>query len=252
MGLIENKVAIVTGGGQGLGEGICRRFAKEGASIAILGRTLSKIERVANDIKEEGGEAFPILCDITDRNQVDNAVQSVVDKYGTVDILINNAMTQKLVPFDKSTEEDLIDTFKSCVLGTYNMMMSCFPYLKLQGGKVVNFGSAAGVEGRPNMITYGAAKEAVRGLTKGFAVEWGKFDININVVCPTGSSPAWETYSKQIGEEGVKKALEPFLIKRMGDPETDIANIVLFLSCYMSDYMTGRTLFADGGRALYR
>ena len=251
MGLIENKVAIVTGGGQGLGEGICRRFAKEGASIAILGRTLSKIERVANDIKEEGGEAFPILCDITDRNQVDNAVQSVVDKYGTVDILINNAMTQKLVPFDNSTEEDLIDTFKSCVLVTYNMMISCFPYLKLQGGKVVNFGSAAGVEGRPNMITYGAAKEAVRGLTKGFAVEWGKFDININVVCPTALLQRGKPIVNRL-RRGCKKALEPFLIKRMGDPETDIANIVLFLSCYMSDYMTGRTLFADGGRALYR
>ena len=132
------------------------------------------------------------------------------------------------------------------------MMMASFPYLKEQAGKVVNFGSTAGTEGRPNMITYGAAKEAVRGLTKGFAVEWGIYDINVNTICPTGTSPAWEAHKENIGEEGVEKALELFPIKRMGDPETDIANIVLFLSSYLSDYMTGRTLFADGGRATYR
>ena len=253
MGLIEGKVAIVTGGGQGLGEGVCKNFAREGAFVAILGRTFSKVERVANEIKAEGGEAFPVLCDVTDRVQVDKAVKEVAEKYGKIDILINNAMTQRLVPFDQSTVEDLKDTLNSCVIGSYNMMMACFPYLKeAKQGKVVNFGSGAGVEGRPNMITYGAAKEAVRGLTKGFAVEWGKYGITVNTVCPTGSSPAWEAYSKEIGEEGVAKTLAQFCIKRMGDPETDIANIVLFLSSYLSDYMTGRTLFADGGRSAFR
>ena len=252
MGLIEGKVAIVTGGGQGLGEGICKNFAKQGASVAIFGRTFSKVERVANEIKEAGGNAIPILCDISNRESVNEAVKMVVDTYGKIDILVNNAMVQRLVPFDQSTAEDLMAAYESSVLGTYNMMMACFPYLKETKGKVVNMGSAAGTEGRPNQITYAASKEAVRGLTKGFAVEWGVYGINVNVVCPTGSSPAWEAYAAQIGEEGVQKTLSQFLIKRMGDPETDIANVVLFASSYLSDYMTGRTLFADGGRACFR
>lgn len=252
MGLIDGKVAIVTGGGQGLGEGVSKNFAKEGAHVAILGRTFSKVERVAKEINESGGEAFPVLCDVTSRDNVDKAITEVVNKYGTIDILVNNAMTQRLVPFDQSTEEDLMDAYKSSVLGTYNMSMACFPYLKENKGNVVNFGSTAGTEGRPNMLTYGAAKEAVRGLTKGFSNEWGIYEINVNTVCPTGSSPAWEAHKKNIGEAGVQKALELFPIKRMGDPETDIANIVLFLASPLANYMTGRTLFADGGRASYR
>lgn len=252
MGLIEGKVAIVTGGGQGLGEGICKRFAKEGASVAILGRTFSKVERVANEINEAGGNAVPVLCDISKRESVDEAIRTVIEQYGKIDILVNNAMVQRLVPFEQSTAEDLMAAYESSVLGTYNMMMACFPYLKETGGKVVNMGSAAGTEGRPNQVTYAASKEAVRGFSKAFACEWGEHGINVNVVCPTGSSPAWETYKKSLSEEALERTFSQFLIKRMGDPETDIANIVLFCSCYMSDYMTGRTLFADGGRACFR
>lgn len=252
MGLIEGKTAIVTGGGQGLGEGICKKFAKEGASVAIFGRTFSKVERVANEIKEAGGEAFPVLCDITKREDVDAAIKTVAEKYGTIDILVNNAMVQRLVPFDQSTADDLMAAYSSSVLGTYNMMMACFPYLKEVKGKVVNMGSAAGTEGRPNQVTYAASKEAVRGLSKAFACEWGVYEINVNVVCPTGSSPAWETYKATLSEEDLEKTFSQFLIKRMGDPETDIANIVLFASSYLANYMTGRTLFADGGRACFR
>ena len=252
MGLIEGKVAIVTGGGQGLGEGVCKRFAKEGASVVVLGRTFSKVERVANEITEAGGIAIPVLCDISKRDSVDEAVKMVVDKFGKIDILVNNAMVQRLVPFEQSTAEDLMAAYESSVLGTYNMMMACFPYLKETSGKVVNFGSAAGTEGRPNQVTYAASKEAVRGLSKAFACEWGVHGINVNVVCPTGSSPAWEIYKDKLTKEQLDHTFAQFLIKRMGDPETDIANIVVFLSWYMSDYMIGRTLFADGGRACFR
>lgn len=252
MGLIEGKIAVITGGGQGIGAAVCRTFTKEGAKVAILGRTFSKVEDVASNLIADGYDALAIKCDVSDRSSVDSAIAQIIEKYGKIDILINNAMVQRNVPFDQSTEKDLWDAYASSVLGTYNMMMASFPYLKEAKGKVVNFGSAAGIQGRPNQVTYSASKEAVRGLSKGFAVEWGEYGINVNVICPIANTPAWEIYKARLSEEAIRQTMSEFIIKRMGDPDTDVANVVLFLSSYLSDYMTGRTLFADGGRACYR
>lgn len=252
MGLIDGKTAIITGGGQGIGEGICKNFAREGARVAVLGRTLSKVERVAKEIQSEGGEAFAVHCDVTDQAAVDHAISEIAAKYGGIDILVNNAMTQRLCPVEQATAEDLMDTLRSCVLGSYLMSMACFPYLKASKGKVVNFGSCAGTEGRPNMLTYGTAKAACQGFTRNLAVEWGPYGINVNCVVPTADSPAYKEHVKRVGQEVANRAFDMYIIKRMGNPETDVANIVLFLCSHLSNYMSGRTLYADGGRSLTR
>lgn len=252
MGLVDGKVALVTGAGQGLGEGVAHALAADGAAVVLAGRTLAKVQRVADDLTAAGHNALAVECDVRDRSSVDSAVEAAVAEFGTIDILINNAMTQNLVPFDAATAEDLIDAFESSVLGTFNCMKACFPFFKENGGKIVNFGSGAGTEGVPNMATYGAAKEAVRGLTKAVATEWGKYGITVNVIVPTGSSPAWEQVKEGMSEENLRKTLAQFPLRRIGDPVADVGRIVVFLSSPYSDYMTGRTLFADGGRALYR
>lgn len=252
MGLLAGKTAIITGGGQGIGEGICKNFAREGARVAVLGRTLSKVERVAKEIQSEGGEAFAVQCDVTDQAAVDHAISEIAAKYGGIDILVNNAMTQRLCPVEQATAEDLMDTLRSCVLGSFLMSMACFPYLKASKGKVVNFGSCAGTEGRPNMLTYGTAKAACQGFTRNLAVEWGPYGINVNCVVPTADSPAYKEHVKRVGQEVANRAFDMYIIKRMGDPETDVANIVLFLCSHLSNYMSGRTLYADGGRSLTR
>ena len=252
MGLLAGKTAIITGGGQGIGEGICKNFAREGARVAVLGRTLSKVERVAKEIQSEGGEAFAVQCDVTDQAAVDHAISEIAAKYGGIDILVNNAMTQRLCPVEQATAEDLMDTLRSCVLGSFLMSMACFPYLKASKGKVVNFGSCAGTEGRPNMLTYGTAKAACQGFTRNLAVEWGPYGINVNCVVPTADSPAYKEHVKRVGQEVANRAFDMYIIKRMCDPETDVANIVLFLCSHLSNYMSGRTLYADGGRSLTR
>ena len=252
MGLLAGKTAIITGGGQGIGEGICKNFAREGARVAVLGRTLSKVERVAKEIQSEGGEAFAVQCDVTDQAAVDHAISEIAAKYGGIDILVNNAMTQRLCPVEQATAEDLMDTLRSCVLGSFLMSMACFPYLKASKGKVVNFGSCAGTEGRPNMLTYGTAKAACQGFTRNLAVEWGPYGINVNCVVPTADSPAYKEHVKRVGQEVANRAFDMYIIKRMGDPETDVANIVLFLCSHLSNSMSGRTLYADGGRSLTR
>jgi len=256
MGILEGKVAIVTGGGQGLGEGAVYALCHEGATVANFGRTYEKVARVADAVNGGGGRAMAFQCDVTDRASVDAAVAATVKEYGKIDILVNNAMTQRLVAFEEATAEDLMDAYKSSVLGTFNCMKACFPYLKKDGGKVINFGSGAGVSGVYGMSTYGAAKEAVRGLSKCLATEWGKYNINVNVVVPSGNSPAWEKTKEHFGLDAAEKMLEGFLIKRpnlsLGDPMKDIGGVIVFLASSYSDYMTGRTLFADGGNAMFR
>ena len=212
MGLLAGKTAIITGGGQGIGEGICKNFAREGARVAVLGRTLSKVERVAKEIQSEGGEAFAVQCDVTDQAAVDHAISEIAAKYGGIDILVNNAMTQRLCPVEQATAEDLMDTLRSCVLGSFLMSMACFPYLKASKGKVVNFGSCAGTEGRPNMLTYGTAKAACQGFTRNLAVEWGPYGINVNCVVPTADSPAYKEHVKRVGQEVANRAFDMYII----------------------------------------
>jgi NAD(P)-dependent dehydrogenase (short-subunit alcohol dehydrogenase family) len=252
MGLLKDKVALITGAAQGLGAGSATAFTRQGARVACVDINSAGAQKVAAELVADGGEAIALHCDVSDRGQVDASVVAVIREFGRLDVLVNAAMTQRLVPFEMSTEEDLYDAYRSSVLGTYNCMMACFPHLKESAGKVINFGSAAGTGGQARMATYAAAKEAVRGLSKAVAAEWGVHDINVNVVCPTGTSPAYEKWAASAGPERVAAALKSYHLRRMGDPVSDIGGVVVFLASSLSDYMTGRTLFADGGSAYFR
>ena len=251
MNLLDGKVAFVTGAGQGLGEGAAHALAADGADVVLADIAPAKVQRVCDDLTAAGHDVLPVTCDVRDRASVDTAVAAAVAEFGRLDILINNAMTCRFVPFDEATADDLLDAYESSVLGTFNCMKASFPHLRERGGKVVNFGSSAGTEGVVNMATYAAAKEGVRGLTKAVATEWGRYGITVNVIVPTGSSPAWERVKAGLSAEELDKMLER-PIKRMGHPVDDIGRIVVFLSSPYSDYMTGRTLFADGGRSTFR
>lgn len=256
MGILDGKVAIVTGGGQGIGEGIVYALCHEGAKVVNIGRTYEKVKRVADAICKEGCEAAAVQCDISDYNQVQAAVDKTIELYGKIDILVNNAMTQRLVSFEESTGEDMWEAYKNNVLGTYNCIKACLPGLKETKGRVINFGSGSGTHGSANMCTYGTSKEAIRGLTKCLAVELTpKYGININCVVPCGNSPAWEKV-KQDFPDRLEQMLQGYLIRRpdysLGDPETDVGGIVVFLASKYSQYMTGRTLFADGGNSMFR
>src|SRR6478735_390897 len=129
MGLVDGKIAFITGAGQGLGEGVAHALAADGAAVVLADRVFAKVEKVAGDITSAGYEALAIECDVRDRPSVDNAVDAAIARFGKLDILINNAMTHHLVPFDEATAEDLTDAYESSVLGTFNCMKACFPYL---------------------------------------------------------------------------------------------------------------------------
>lgn len=255
MGILEGKVAIITGGGQGIGEGLVYAFCHEGAKVVNIGRTFSKVERVVENIKKDGCDALALQCDISDYAQVQAVVDKTIETYGKIDVLINNAMTQTMGTIETCSEKDMWYDYSNNVLGTFNCVKACLPYLKEGKGRIINFASGSGTHGTAGMFSYATSKEAIRGMTKCMAIELAKYEINVNCVVPTGNSPAWEATKKKYPDQ-VDKMLEGYLIRRpnqgLGDPEQDIGGIVVFLASKYSQYMTGRTLFADGGKSFFR
>lgn len=256
MGILDGKVAIVTGGGQGIGEGIAYALCHEGAKVVNIGRTYEKVKRVVDNITAQGCEATAMQCDIADYEQCEEVVKKTLELYGRIDTLVNNAMTQRFKPFMQSTTEEWQETFNNNVMGTVNMTKVCIPALTETKGRVINFGSGSGTHGSAGLCSYGTTKEAIRGLTKCLAVELTPTTgINFNCVVPCASTPAWEA-TKAAYPEKLDEYVRGYLIRRpnysIGDPEEDVGNVVVFLASKYSQYMTGRTLFADGGKSFYR
>ncbi|WP_239396121.1 SDR family NAD(P)-dependent oxidoreductase [Frankia sp. CiP3] len=251
-GLLVGKVAIVTGAGQGVGRGIAHALAKEGAAVAVGGRTLTKVERTAAEIIEAGGRALAAGCDVADQGQVEALVAAAVEVYGTVDILVNNAQTVvPPKPLGETTPEDLAVCYSSGTLGTFHAMRACFPHLSAHGGRIINLASSTGVEGDPGFASYVMAKEAIRGLTKVAAREWGQYGITVNVICPFGDSPA-ATAFRDAAPKRFEAVLRKVPLGRMGDCEHDIGGAVVALAGPGMSYVTGATLMVDGGRCVLR
>ena len=252
MGKLDGKVAIVTGAGQGIGRGVALALAKEGASVVLADIQEAACQRTANDIKAIGARALPVTCDVSRRDQVKAVVAAAVEEFGTVNIMVNVAQAMRNdVPFQDTTDEDMALALGTGLMGTFYFMQECFPHLKQHGGKIINFASAAGLEGHSNWTAYAAAKEGIRALTRVACHEWGQFKINVNVICPMAGSPHMLEWGKaNPGMLDLIVAMIP--LRRMGDCENDIGRAVVFLSSSDSDYITGQTLMVDGGQAMLR
>ena len=249
MGLVDGKVAIISGCGAGLGLGLGKALAREGAIVCGMARRKDKIMAAGEEFKKISGDSFVMVGDVGKREDVDTFVAEVVKKFGTVDIVINNAMSMVYSSVAETTDEDLEKIMRSAAYGSLYMMQAAFPYLKEKGGKVVNFGSEQDRQGSIGTCAYAMAKAACLGLTRSAAMEWAQFNIQVNAICPTAVSESWEGFVATNPPEVVESILARFPMGRLGDPETDIAGVVLFLSSHLSDYFTARTLFVDGGFA---
>ncbi|TXS90172.1 SDR family oxidoreductase [Parahaliea maris] len=246
--LLENKVALVTGAGQGVGQGIALALAAEGAKVAVTGRTLEKLENTCAEIQARGGEALPLVCDVKSPESLASTVDAVVTHFGGLNILVNNAQEVPLGTLHQVDEEAFARGWESGPMATFRLMKLCYPHLK-GDGVIVNLASSAGK--RWDMTGYGAyaaTKEAIRSLTRAAASEWAVDGIRTNVILPHAMSPGLAWWTENNPEEA-----EAFIAtipqRRIGDCEADIGRYVAMLCSDYSSYVNGQSIGLDGGQA---
>ena len=244
MGFLEGKVAIVTGGGKGMGRGIALTLAAEGASLMLMGRTAAKLEETRSEIEGRGGRALTLAGDVKDPDAIERCVAQTVSELGTVDILINNAQEIILGPLLEVSEEDNQAGWESGPIATWRLMIACHPHL-VGDGAIVNVGSRAGtMENQSGLGLYGAHKQATRAITRAASWEWASDGIRVNAILPFARTSTADRFP-----EPFKKAEAQNPLGRAGDPEADIGPAVAFLVGPAAAYITGVTLPIDGGNA---
>lgn len=246
MGVLEGQVAIVTGGGQGIGRGIALALAGEGARVLVVGRTLATCEAVAGEIADRGGTALAMTCDVVDRAQVDASVQRAIDTLGRIDLVVNNAQITSHSSVLDLTEDDADAMWQSGPMGALRLMQACFPHLKETQGCVVNLGSGMSIQPQVRGAGYGMVKDAMRVLTRVAALEWAGVGIRVNTIVPMALSPLVEEAER--ANPGTIDRLSGMIpLQRLGDAEADIGRSVVYLASDAARYVTGTTLMVDGG-----
>lgn len=240
--------AIVTGSGQGLGFAMARALAAAGASLVLVELREERLEQAAAELRRDGAHVVAICGDVRDRKLADDAVAQAVDAFGRLDILINCAQWLAMpVPFIEQDAEHFANMIDSGLYGTVNFMQAAYPALKRQGGSIINMASGAGTHGNVGQAAYGAAKEAIRGLTRTVAQEWGEDGIRINVICPAVMSPSLTGWF-----EGKPDELAATLaLKAMGRfaEGSDLGSLAVFLAS-PDCFLTGQTIHIDGGQLM--
>jgi NAD(P)-dependent dehydrogenase (short-subunit alcohol dehydrogenase family) len=242
---MEGKVALVTGGAQGIGRAICDRFAAEGAVVAVLDIKAENAERAAQAIRDQGGQAVACAGNVAERATFEAAAATIERLYGRLDVLVNNAIWVRYGPIDAISPEMLdrmVGTgFNSVVWGT---QLASGLMAKGGGGSIINIASAAGFIGMPNGLIYCGVKAGVLGLTRAAAAELGPSKIRVNAIAP--GTIMTEGVSINVDEDGMAKRIARTPIGRLGQVE-DIANAAVFLACDDSSFMTGESMLIDGG-----
>jgi NAD(P)-dependent dehydrogenase (short-subunit alcohol dehydrogenase family) len=245
---LKGRTAIVTGGGDGIGLGIVKRFARAGGAVIIAEYNEQKGKAAAIAIREEGGQAEFVRTDVTDRHQMEAAVDSAVSRFGSVDVLVNNAYSGGTFSRTEAMADSYLhDSFAINVFGPKWAMDRALPHMKARRwGRIINLCSLNGVNAHIGTVDYNMGKEALRTLTRTAAREWAGFGICANILCPAAASSSFREF-EELQPEAAAEAAMGNPMGRMGDPEADIGGVALFLASEDARYLTGNTLFVDGG-----
>lgn len=258
----EKKVAVVTGAGQGIGRAVALRLAKDGFRIGSLDFNGTSAQETVELIKAAGGEALAVVVDVANREQVFAAVDQIAEKFGRIDVMINNAGLGPTTPIEDITPELYHKVFDVNVGGTYWGIQAALKHFKKRApakrgdivGKIINASSQAGQVGNPDLAVYGATKFAVRGITQTAAKDLAKFGVTVNAYCPgIVRTPMMEGIAQKVADEngqtlewGLQQWAKNVTLGRISESE-DVAACVSYLAGPDSDYMTGQALIIDGG-----
>jgi len=245
---LEGKVAIVTGGGTGIGEAICKKFAREGAKVIVAGLPDDPVDAVANEIHQHGGSATPFKGDLSHAEIARVCVELAVSTYGKLDILINNAgvfpETNVLTDF---TEESFDFLLRHNCKTAFQMSKAALPHLQQTRGNIVTAGSEAGMLGIPKNTPYGGTKAFNHAFMKGLAAEQAQYGVRCNIVAPGPIDTAWtHAETGPMDKEMEKTNTQATPLGRLGTPE-EVANVYLFLASDEASFVTGAVYEVDGG-----
>ncbi|WP_430812744.1 MULTISPECIES: glucose 1-dehydrogenase [unclassified Carboxylicivirga] len=244
---LNDKTAIVTGGGNGIGKAICELLAAHGANIVVADLKFEDAQMVAGQIDSNGGSALPVLCNVTKDEDLVKLVKVAVEKFGGIDILVNNAGgggAGRENPYNINVE-DFKWVFELNVFSSWRLSQLCAPEMEKRGyGSIVNITSMSSINKSPNISAYASAKAAINHMTSNLAFDYGVHNIRINAVGPGATRT--KALESVLTPEIEEKMLKGTPIKRLGKVE-DIAGAVLYFACPVSEWVSGQVLFVNGG-----
>ncbi len=241
---LKDRLALVTGAGQGIGRQISLTFAQEGAAVAVADMNEQTASQVADEIKGYGGQALALPMDVTDREGVRQALDRVASDWGKLDILVNNAGIIRDQFFLKMTPEQWDQVLAVNLTGLFNCSQAAVPLMVEQEyGRVISISSVVGQTGNMGQVNYAASKAGVMGFTKALAREMVRYNITVNAIAP---GFIWTPMKKTVPEKIVKKIIAAVPMGDLGQPQ-DVANVALFLAAEESSYITGQVIPVNGG-----
>lgn len=245
---LDNKTALITGGGRGIGAATAFLFAEEGARVGIVDLREEGLEEVAAKAKQRGFEFKTFVGDVSKKDQIERVMEGFIQKLGRIDILVNNAGIAISRPFLEKTVEDWVKTLQVNLIGVFLCSQAAAGYmLEQKSGKIINISSIRGINhcGREGIMDYSASKGAVINLTKTMAKELAPY-INVNTVAPGHTNTEM---TKSLPQEVRRNMIEGTYLKRLAEPE-EIAKAILFFASSDADFITGQLLLIDGGFSL--
>jgi 3-oxoacyl-[acyl-carrier protein] reductase len=250
LGRLEGKVAVVTGSGRGIGAATAKRLAADGAKVGVFDLKVEFCQETVEAIRQNGGEATPFACNVSNAAEVESAIAEVVNKYGRLDILVNNAGILRDNLLFKMSEEDWDTVMNVHLKGSFLCSRTAQSYMvKQKYGKIVNTSSTSAL-GNRGQANYSAAKAGLQGFTKTLAIELGQFNINVNAVAPGFiATDMTRQTAERVGldfEKSKQLASQQIPLRRVGAPE-DVANVVAFLVSDEASYVSGQIVYVDGG-----